>query len=89
MTVVYINRYLKSKPASKFRAEPVPSTGRLHSPVRMWCPRTTQELRAISDPDYGKSIRAARRHLPSAYWDDIFVRSQRSWKAQKKKRQWM
>ena len=45
-------------------AEPIPSTGRLHSPIRMRCPKTTQELRAIIDPEYGKYIRT--RETPFA-----------------------
>lgn len=72
-----------------FRAGPVPYTGKwFRCHFRMRLPRTTQELRMNCDPEYGKFARPNRKHLPTS-WDDIFVRRTRSWKAQKKKRQWM
>ena len=78
--------YEKSKP--EFRKGPVPYTGSGH-----WHyyrrPRTTQEIRQNSIPEYGEFVRKKRKYIPTS-WDDIGRNISRSWKDQsKKKKQWM
>ena len=76
-----------------FRCGPVPGTGK-----RTWsfynyyrAPKTKNEMIANSDVEYQEYVRPRRKLIPSA-WEDI-PRSdrdnKRSWKKQKKRKQWM
>ena len=81
-------RYEKTKP--EFRNGPVPNTGhkwRFRNYYRR--PRTTQEIRYNSIPEYESFVRKKRRYIPTVY-DDIPRNIYRSWKHQgKKRKQWM
>lgn len=77
---------------SQFRKEPVPNI-RSKAKKKVRCyrhPRTTNEKRFASAPEYKEYIRPKRNHknLVDA-WDDIPRHFDRSWKSQKIKRQWM
>lgn len=74
----------------RFRVDPVPGTGR--GPFRVYCrsPKTTNEIRQNADPEIDQFVRGSRKpkNLPSLY-DDIFRKSEKSWKSQGKRRhQW-
>lgn len=75
----------------RFRVDPVPSTGkstRYRNYLRY--PKTTQERRyAEAHKGYIRG-RRSKCNLPNA-WDDIYRSnvSNKSWKNQKKKKQWM
>ena len=81
-------RYEKTKP--EFRNGPVPNTGhkwRFRNYYRR--PRTTQEIRYNSIPEYESFVRKKRKYIPTVY-DDIPRNIYRSWKHQgKKRKQWM
>ena len=74
-----------------FRVDPVPGTG-LNRHHCKWLRhiKTTNEKRQNSDPEVESFIRPARRsnNLPSLY-DDIPRHCSRSWKDNKKRKQWM
>lgn len=74
-----------------FRNGPVPYTGYGNKAGGCYfrSPRTTQELRRNSwDEKYARK-RRCRRHLPNA-WDDLPSSGYgKSWKRQKKRKQWM
>lgn len=80
--------YEKTKP--EFRKGPVPNTGhkwRFSNYYRR--PRTTQEIRYNSIPEYESFVRKKRKYIPTVY-DDIPRNIYRSWKHQgKKRKQWM
>lgn len=74
-----------------FRNGPVPGTGRGRGYNYHRSPKTTNERRwSLADKEYTRPKRNFRM-LPDT-WDDIprsDVRIKRSWKKQKKKKQWM
>lgn len=74
-----------------FRNGPVPGTGRGRGYSYHRAPRTTHERRwSLADKEYTRPKRNFRM-LPDT-WDDIprsDARIKRSWKKQKKKKQWM
>lgn len=74
----------------RYRIDPVPHIwhrGKRYCGIRH--PKTYQEIKKNSDPDYKEFVRPKRRNLPTS-WDDIPRNTQRSWKEQSKKRkQWM
>ena len=78
----------KYKP--EFRKGPVPRTGKCCLKIRsLRHPKTTQEIRQNSIPEYNDFVRDKRKHIPTIY-DDIFRHCDRSSKSQSKKRkQWM
>jgi hypothetical protein len=79
--------YEKSKP--EFRKEPVPHTSSNYHGNYFRKPKTMQEIRNNSNPEYKNFVRAKRKHLRTTY-DDIFRNNSKCWKDQSKKRkQWM
>ena len=73
-----------------FRRDPVPHTGIRYHGNWLRRPRTTQELRRNNwDKKYARK-RRCKRYLPN-HWDDqpIGRFSAKSWKRQKKRKQWM
>lgn len=82
--------YEMEKNLPRFRKDPIPRTShkwRFGSFYRY--PRTTQEIRNNSIPEYEQFVRKKRKQIPTAY-DDIPRGQSRSWKDQSKKRkQWM
>lgn len=74
-----------------FRSGPVPHTGYGNKAGGSWYrrPRTTQELRRNSWDYKHARKRRCKKLLPNA-WDDLPRHSRgRSWKRQKKRKQWM
>jgi hypothetical protein len=74
----------------EFRNGPVPGIRKCGSYHYHRRPRTRNEMRSNCDPDHINYIRKGR-WLPSS-WDDLKISSRdikRSWKKNKKKRQWM
>lgn len=87
------NPYLKyyyEKNLPKFRNGPIPHTGTKYRRGGFYrYPRTFNEIRQNSIPEYKEFVRDRRKHLPTV-WDDIVRGHSRSWKDQSKKRkQWM
>lgn len=72
-----------------YRKTPVPSTSSRHRfSYNIKHPKTTNEIRQNSIPSYKIFVRGKRRKLPTS-WDDMMFSYQRSWKRQKKRKQWM
>lgn len=74
----------------EYRNGPVPGTGGWKNGHYFRRPKTRNELKANCDPDHKEYVRKGR-WVPSS-WDDIPVsadRIKRSWKKQKKRKQWM
>ena len=91
----YGNKYkqfsLERFGSHEFRNGPVRWTGGYSNGHYHRMPRTTNEMRANFDPDYKELCRPKRKFLPTS-WDDLQIasrRNKRSWKKNKKKRQWM
>lgn len=80
---------IKGKKNIRFRAEPVPKTGRrIKYGILFRRPRTLRELKAFTNPEMRQFNRRGRKNIPT-YWDDNYRCCQRSWKAQSKARhQW-
>ena len=78
--------YEKTRP--EFRKGPVPHTGGRYGRYYRH-PRTFNEIRQNSNPEYKDFVRGERKHLPTV-WDDKVRGQSRCWKDQSKKRkQWM
>lgn len=75
----------------RYRVDPVPyASASLYNFHGLRHPKTTQERKLLCDADVSACTRGKRKHLPSAY-DDLWRSdiSDKSWKRQKIKRQYM
>lgn len=80
----------KKKKDYKFRNGPVPGVYKYKNTNYFRRPQTLNEMRANCDPEYKKYTRSGR-HVPTSF-DDISISSRnikRSWKKNKKRKQWM
>lgn len=75
----------------RYRCGPVPNTAYHWRGKGYRRPRTFNEMKKNSDPEYKDYTRGRRKHLPH-YWDELPISSHgiKSWKNNsKKKKQWM
>lgn len=82
--------YRYQPPLPEYRREPVPYTGHLGRWIGFRHPKTFQEMKLNTDPEYAEFVRPKRRkqHLPQVY-DDIYRPRSKCWKdCSKRKTQW-